>query len=198
MKNLYMLIAVTILSGTTQLAVAQGFSDMQPGSAPFSAHDLNSDGVITVEEFDSFRQERRSVRAAEGRPMRNATSAPSFADLDIDRDGNLSPEELAVGQKAQMQKRGGVRGQGMGRGTGVGRNMPSFSEFDLNNDGVLLEDEFIEARGERISERAKQGYQMRGLSNMLQFSAIDHDGDGKITPDEFSAGLALHRQQKLQ
>jgi len=80
----------------------------------------------------------------------------------------------------------------------MGQNMPTFSSFDLNNDGVLVEDEFIEARGRRVSERAKQGYQMRGLSNMLQFPDIDADGNGKVTPDEFAAGQALHRQQRFQ
>ena len=136
--------------------------------------------------------------------MRRASGAPSFADFDTNSDGQLNPDELAAGQQAQMQKRSGARGPemgqgpGRGRGAGSGQDMPTFSEFDLNNDGMLDEDEFIEARGSRVSERAKQGYQMRGLSNMLQFSEIDRDGDGKVTQDEFSAGQAMHRQQRLQ
>ena len=43
--------------------------------------------------------------------------------------------------------------------------MPAFAEFDLNSDGVMTEDEFTEAHGLRISERAKKGYMMRGLKN---------------------------------
>ncbi|MES9830263.1 MAG: hypothetical protein ABW201_18545 [Candidatus Thiodiazotropha sp.] len=86
----------------------------------------------------------------------------------------------------------------MGHEAGMGQNMPTFSSFDLNNDGVLVEDEFIEARGRRVSERAKQGYQMRGLNNMLQFADIDADGNAKVTPDEFAAGQAGRRQQRFQ
>jgi len=121
MKKLYMSIIATILSGTALFVAAQGFNIQQRGPAPFSAYDQNSDGAITIEEFDSFRQKRRAARAAEGRMMRNASNAPSFADLDTDNNGKISQEELTIGQQAQMQNRGGFRGPGMGRGRGMGR-----------------------------------------------------------------------------
>ncbi len=35
---------------------------------------------------------------------------------------------------------------------------------------------------------------MRGLSNMMEFEDFDKDGDGKVTPAEFSQGIAAHRQ----
>jgi hypothetical protein len=88
--------------------------------------------------------------------------------------------------------------QGMQQGRGMGRNMPTFAEFDLDRNGYLDEDEFIEARGKRVSDRASQGRMMRGLSSMLQFSDLDLNADGKITPDEFTQGQVAHRQKKLQ
>ncbi len=85
-----------------------------------------------------------------------------------------------------------------GMGQGMGRNMPVFTDFDLDKNGYLDEDEFIEARGARVGERAKQGRMMRGLSNMMQFSDFDLDVDGKVTPEEFAQGQAAHRQNMLQ
>ncbi len=76
--------------------------------------------------------------------------------------------------------------------------MPTFIEFDLNGDGIMSEDEFIEARGQRISERAKQGYAMRGLQNARPFSEIDQNGDGVVDESEFLLMQSLHRQSQSQ
>jgi Ca2+-binding EF-hand superfamily protein len=86
----------------------------------------------------------------------------------------------------------------MGPGGGPGANRPTFEEFDLNGDGVLLEQEFNEAHSKRITERAQQGYAMRGLSNMRQFADFDADGDGLVTPEEFAAEQATHQPPMQQ
>lgn len=78
----------------------------------------------------------------------------------------------------------------MGRGMG----MPAFADFDLNGDGVITEQEYIEARNKRISERAGEGRPMRGLSQIEEFKDIDTDQDGRITPEEFNA----HQQQRMR
>lgn len=90
------------------------------------------------------------------------------------------------------------QGMGPGMGRGMGRNMPTFEEFDLDQNGYLDEKEFTEARTKRIAERAQEGRMMRGLSNMMQFQDLDKDGDGKVTPEEFAQGVAAHRQQQFQ
>lgn len=90
---------------------------------------------------------------------------------------------------------GAGRGMGMGGGNARQNAMPSFSDFDLNNDGKITEEEFIEARTARISDRAQQGYQMRGLTDAASFADIDTNGDGSISPEEFSAYQSVHRQQ---
>jgi Ca2+-binding EF-hand superfamily protein len=76
--------------------------------------------------------------------------------------------------------------------------MPTFSEYDLDGDGKLLEKEFYEARSKRISERTQQGYQMRNIVNAPSFADIDTNDDGEINSEEFAAHQAQRRQQRAQ
>lgn len=173
------------------------------GPIPFEAYDRDGNGFVSEQEFNTVRGERMAAKAAEGRPMHGAASAPSFSAFDSNGDGQLTQSELAAGQKAQMEKRRGMgrgMGQGMGQGQGMGkgRNMPVYSDFDLDGNGLIVENEFIEARNKRIGDRAKQGYQMRNLSNMPSFTDIDTNGDGAISEDEFNTHQSQHRQQRAQ
>ena len=102
---------------------------------------MDENGFVSEEEFYSVRQQRMAARAAEGKKMRCAASAPSFSDLDVDSDGQLSQEELTTGQKAHHAKcMQGGRGHGHGQGEGEGEgyvggmrgNPPAFS--DLRSD----------------------------------------------------------------
>jgi len=70
---------------------------------------------------------------------------------------------------------------------------PSFANFDLNHDGAITEQEFGEARAQRIKERSEQGYQMRGLANAPAFAEFDRNGDGRLDPTEFTNLAAQHR-----
>ncbi|MES9942725.1 MAG: EF-hand domain-containing protein [Candidatus Thiodiazotropha sp. 6PLUC2] len=158
------------------------------GPIPFGAFDLDGNNLISEEEFNTVRGKRMASAAAEGRPMRGAATAPSFTALDANSDGQLNQQELTSGQR--MQKR-----SGMGPGMGMGRDMPSFSDFDLNGDGLIVEKEFAEARTERISNRAKQGYMMRNLSNAPQFVDIDTNRDGVVSVEEFAAHQSQRRQK---
>ncbi|MBL3619177.1 MAG: EF-hand domain-containing protein [gamma proteobacterium endosymbiont of Lamellibrachia anaximandri] len=204
MKMLYKSIFTILLSGTALFAAAQSPSYLQRGPVPFEAYDRDGSGAITTDEFNALRNERRAARAAEGRPMRNAAKAPTFEQLDLNADGVLGSDEMAAFRQQQMSQRPNGKGSGKGaemasgRGAGRGRNMPSFAEFDLNGDGAMTEDEFIEARGRRISERAKQGYMMRGLKNARPFSEVDQDGDGVVKESEFLQMQAQHRQSRSQ
>jgi Ca2+-binding EF-hand superfamily protein len=74
-------------------------------------------------------------------------------------------------------------------------NMPAFSDFDLDGNGVITEPEFYQARAKRIAERSQQGYQMRNLGNAPAFGTVDRDGNGRIDPAELSAAQAEHRRQ---
>jgi hypothetical protein len=119
----------------------------------------------------------------------------AFSSFDSDGDGRLTADELAAGQQALMQQ---LQGMGRGKGRGMGRNRPLLSDFDLNGDGKLMKEEFIEARGRRIAERAKQGYRMRNLANMPAFEELDANDDGMIGPQEFAAHQAQRRGRKGQ
>jgi len=200
MKTLYKSIVTAVLSGTALIVAAQGFTYRPQGPAPFEVYDRNGDGAISVEEFNAVRNERRAIRAAEGRPMRNVGKAPTFEQIDADADGALNPDEMAKLAQQRMSQRPCGWGSGIGRGRGAGmrRNMPAFAEFDLNSDGVMTEDEFTEAHRLRISERVKKGYRMRGLKNAPSFTEFDQDGDGVVKETEFLQMQMARRQSRFQ
>lgn len=108
----------------------------------------------------------------------------------------LTPEQRQqlAELKTNVQRRPDSRGQ-RGMGMGMGRNVPSFQDFDLNGDGRMTVDEFNQARSSRMSERAAAGFPMRGAANAPGFEVIDADRDGIVTPDEFQSWQGKRRQQ---
>jgi Ca2+-binding EF-hand superfamily protein len=200
MKRLHKSMVAALLSGTSLLVAAQDPAYPQHGPAPFEVFDSNCDNSITFEEFTSLRNERRAARAATGRPMRNAATAPSFKQIDRNADGVLSRDEMSAFRQQRMTQPSYGRRSGMGSGSsrGMGRNMPRFAEFDLDSDGVMSRDEYIDARNQRISERVRQGYRMRGLKNTRPFSDIDLDGDSVVNESEFLQMQAQHRQSRFE
>jgi len=182
------------------------------GPSQFSVFDMDENGFVSEEEFYSVRQQRMAAKAAEGKKMRCAESAPSFSDLDTDGDGQLNPEELAAGQKAHRAKcqeqgkgHGQVDGQSHGAGHGSGHDgghgkgmkgqMPTFADFDLDGNGVIAESEFNEAHAKRMSEMAAQGHKMKHAGSAPGFSGIDSDDDGVISAQEFSDHQAAHHKK---
>ncbi|MCG6860265.1 MAG: EF-hand domain-containing protein [Chromatiaceae bacterium] len=188
-------------------AAAQSVEPPSRGPMTFEAFDMNGDGHVTEQEFQSVRADRMAAQSAQGAPMRGAANAPPFSVFDQNGDGSITPEEFAAAQQTRMQGRPGMgtgagMGSGMGMGPGMGRgmgqNMPVFADFDLNADATLTKEEFDEARAKRIAERSQQGYPMRNLPNAPTFEDIDTDGDGIVGPEEFAAHQAAHRAQMMQ
>ena len=203
MNNLSKCIAtglLTILAGSVVSISAQAEDKPGHGPVPFSVFDMNENGFISEAEFYSVREQRMTAKASEGKKMRCAASAPSFADLDTDGDGQLSPEELTAGQKAHMGEcrakgQGAGHGKGEGHGKGMKGKMPAFSDFDLDGDGVMTETEFNEGHAKRMSEMASEGRQMNHVGDAPGFSGIDSNGDGGISEQEFSDHQAAHHQE---
>lgn len=199
-KPLSAAIALALIVGTAPALVLSS-EIPQRGPMTFKAFDGDGDGVVTEQEFASARAERMQARAAQGAPMAGAGSAPAFSDLDADGDGRLTPAEFEAWRRARMGGGPGMgpgAGRGMGpggMGRGPGRHMPSFDEFDLDGDGVLREQEFYQARTQRMSERAQQNYPMRNAPNAPEFGDLDADGDGRVTPEEFAAAQAEQRRR---
>lgn len=176
------------------------------GPIPFANYDKDGNGSISKQEFTLVRNERIAAKAEQGRPMKGTGNQPSFESFDKDHDGLLTQDELIEGQQLQMQNRRGTQGQsskmgqGRGKGSAMGKNsnMPSFSEYDLNGDGIILEEEFYKARAIRVKNRAEQGYPMKNIANAPSFADIDSNGDARISSEEFAEHQVKHRTQMIQ
>ena len=92
----------------------------------------------------------------------------------------------------------GSAGKHAGEGKGMKGNMPSFSDFDLNGDDIIVEAEFNEGHAKRMSEMAAQGHQMKRAGDAPGFSGIDSNDNGGISKDEFAAHQAEHHSKMQQ
>ncbi len=73
----------------------------------FAEFDLSGDSTLIETEFYEARAKRMAVRTAQGYPMRNAGKALAFSAIDADdADGNgqVTPDEFAVGQAAAAHR----------------------------------------------------------------------------------------------
>ena len=75
-----------------------------------------------------------------------------------------------------------------------GKTPRGFAAYDTNKDGIIVEDEFYEAKAKRMQAQADAGKPMRNAGNSPDFTFFDSNKDGKITPDELEKGQSL--QQK--
>lgn len=203
LKNIVGLGLLLIMAGGFTSFNAHAEKSGMHGPVPFDEFDQDGSGFVSEEEFNTVRGQRMAARAAEGKKMHCAGSAPSFADVDNDGDGQLSQDELTSAHKTHKQKcqsmnheHGMRHGQGHGKGKGMkGKNMPAFADFDLNADGKIVEKEFNEGHAKRMSEMAAEGRDMKHANQCPGFSGIDSNGDGEISEDEFAAHQADHHKQ---
>ncbi|MCW8962476.1 MAG: hypothetical protein OQL16_01675, partial [Gammaproteobacteria bacterium] len=75
---------IAALVGASSAIGAQPADIPERGPIPFAAYDKDGSGFISPEEFNAVRGQRMATRAAEGRPMRGAASAPAFSAFDAD------------------------------------------------------------------------------------------------------------------
>ena len=70
----------------------------------YAEYDLNGDGKILEQEFYEARGNRINERAQQGYQMKNLAGAPSFTDIDTNRDGGISAEEFTAHQSLHRQQ----------------------------------------------------------------------------------------------
>jgi len=190
---------VTVFAGCLLVFNAQAGGGHGHGPAAFTDFDVNNDGSISETEFNTVREQRMAAMSAGGKNMPCTASAPTFADLDTDKNGQVSAEELSAGQKAHMEKCREMRQQG-GAGMGMGghHHAPKFSDFDTDGNGMISEQEFNDAHAKRMSEMAAEGRKMQHAGNMPNFASIDTNGDGEVSEQEFDAHMAARHAQMQQ
>ena len=79
-----------------------------------------------------------------------------------------------------------------GEGKGMKGKMPTFSDFDLDGDGVITEQEFNEGHAKKMNEMAAEGRKMKCAESCPGFAGIDTDKNGGISNEEFSAHQTEH------
>ena len=119
---------------------------------------------------------------------------PAFREEMQKRMQSMHPEE----RQKYMNSRG--MGQGLGKGKIGGQkcclnNMPTFEQYDLNNDGKITQNELEEARTKRMSQKAKEGKMLINAGNAPAFTNMDKNKDGSLNKEEFR----LHQtEQKMK
>ena len=103
MKNLKTVLLSVALVCTT-VVVAQDLPNRGP--APFAIYDADGSGSISKDEFDSLKEKKMNQKVEEGKLLKNAGSSPVFEDIDTNKDGNISKEELKIFQDSRLQQRG--------------------------------------------------------------------------------------------
>jgi Ca2+-binding EF-hand superfamily protein len=126
----------------------------------FAEYDLNNDGAITQKELEEARTRRMNQKANEGKMLRNAGKAPSFASMDKNSDDILNQEEFRLHQAEHMQikNKGNCTAnncpdQSRMKGTRAeknAKNVPMFSDIDTDNDGMISKEEFSKHQSQRM------------------------------------------------
>jgi hypothetical protein len=72
---------------------------------------------------------------------------------------------------------------------------PACWEYDTDGEEGLSSKEYYECRAHHMAERAREGGKMKNAGNMPTFEAIDSNGDGVLSREEFAAHQAERQRQ---
>jgi Ca2+-binding EF-hand superfamily protein len=119
-----------------------------------------------------------------------ADERPAFQEEMQKRMQSMSPDE----RQKYMNTRGMGQGKGMmGGGQNCMKNLPTFEQYDLNNDGKITQSELEEARAKRMSQKSQEGKMLRNAGNAPAFSTMDKNNDGILNQEEFR----LHQTEQM-
>lgn len=169
---------------------AQAEGRSSHGPVPFAEFDKDANGFVSEQEFTTTREERMAAMAAQGRPMRGMESAPSFADIDTDGDGQVNPDELAAAHKAHMEKMGKGPAGHHGDGNAMMHGKPQHCDMkhgDKKHCGMK--------KGGKKHGHMGHGKGMGMGGNMPAFADFDLDGNSMISEQEFSEGHAMRMSE---
>lgn len=72
-----------------------------------------------------------------------------------------------------------------------------FRTTDLNNDGVITQEEFYNEQARKMEKKAKEGRALKGASTAPQFEMVDSNKNGQITFDEYDK-FHIKRQKQMK
>lgn len=87
--------AGSFISLNAQAGEGMGMKGKMPTFAEF---DLNGDGKIVEQEFNTGHANKMGEMAAEGCQMKHVGECPGFAGIDTNNDGEISEQEFATHQ----------------------------------------------------------------------------------------------------
>lgn len=170
--------------GVVDLAEVLAAADKR-AQARFERMGPDENGIVTRAGRDGGARHRRGdARSEEGRSQR---AAEHFARLDADRDGAISREEFEAGFKAREERFAGHR-----KGPGKGHAEHGKQRTEHRSE---MPTEMREMHG-RLRALLRDGVDLEGFSGFMRehattrFAALDADGDGKLTAEEFNARIA--------
>lgn len=92
------------VASTTLASEPPGAGSRGPGNGSFSIHDLDGNGVLSRAEYERFLATLEQRRRATGKPGRGVPPPLRFEEIDRDRDGNLSEEEMISALNQRLKR----------------------------------------------------------------------------------------------
>lgn len=120
-----------------------------------------------------------------------------FATYDSNSDGKVSADEFYAARNARIAER--AKQGRMMRNLG---NAPAFEAFDADGDGYLSENELLKGQMSHMQQQrmnrpmGPMGGAGRGARDVASFSDFDGNGDGAVTPEEFTQARAARRAER--